>query len=163
MAEKVHALLVFGKKGPLADLRPLLDMHGIRTTRVRNCAETAVVLGRPQVPNLMFTDIALDDGSWTDVKTLAERSRPQVPVIVVSQLLDVALYLDVLERGASDFIVPPFRDVDLEHIVKGALLNRAQTPHAPISTTGATVPEVAHNAQNHTRSRVRAFHAQSGG
>jgi len=160
--ERVHAVLVYGKKGPVAELKPFFDRHAIRTTHARNCAETAAALSRAKAPTLILTDTFLEDGSWTDVQTLAERSHPPVPVIVVSQLLDIPLYLDVLERGASDFIVPPFRDIDLDHIVRGALLNRVRTQSAPLRTTAGLAPEVARNAQNYTRSGIRAFHAESG-
>jgi FixJ family two-component response regulator len=83
------------------------------------------------MPDLIFTDTALADGIWAEVEALAKRMLPRVPVIVVSGQVNVPLYLDALERGASDFIVPPFRDADLDHVVRGALLNKARIRPAP--------------------------------
>lgn len=122
MRERVHALLVYDQEDPLAELKSFLDGKGIQTTRSRNCAEAEMALCWQEPPRVIFTDTVLTDGTWAEVKTMAERRRPPVPVIVVSRLLNIALYLDVLERGASDFIVPPFREADLDYVVKGALL-----------------------------------------
>lgn len=43
-----------------------------------------------------------------------------IPVIVVSGVLDIELYLTVLESGATDFIVPPFPAGDLAYVVHTA-------------------------------------------
>jgi FixJ family two-component response regulator len=44
-----------------------------------------------------------------------------VPVIVVSPFVDVDLYLDSMESGASDFIVPPFLCTDVAYVVMTAI------------------------------------------
>jgi DNA-binding NtrC family response regulator len=158
MAERIHALLVYQQNGPLAELKPLLERHGIRTTRARNCAEAAAVLGRRMPPELVFTDTALADGTWDEVEVLAERMRPPVPVIVVSRNVDITLYLDALERGVSDLIIPPFQDDDLDYVVKGALLHGV----VPLRSAAGVMAEVEPNAQNHFGPGARALHAQSG-
>ena len=51
----------------------------------------------------------------------ARRMPSPVPVVVVSRYVDVDLYLDALEKGAWDYIVPPFRAADLAYVVNGAI------------------------------------------
>jgi FixJ family two-component response regulator len=41
---------------------------------------------------------------------------------VVARLVDMKLYLDVLESGAYDFVVPPLTSAGLAHVVRGAML-----------------------------------------
>ncbi|MGH9353465.1 MAG: response regulator [Terriglobia bacterium] len=122
MQARVRALLVHDEEKPLAELEPFLEEHGIEASRARNCAQAEAALTGLQPPALIFTDTVFTDGNWADVEALAERQRPAVPVIVVSRLVDLPLDLQVLESGASDFIVPPFREADLAWVLEGVLL-----------------------------------------
>ena len=163
MADGVCALLVCTQQGPLAELERLLNSQGLQTLRARDCAEAASVLGGNQKPDLIFTDTTLTDGTWDEVEALAERMNPPVPVIVVSRNMNITLYLDAMERGVSDLIVPPFQDIDLSYVVKGAVLNRVRTASQRLRGTVQKASEVGQDVENYTRSRVRTFYPQSGG
>jgi DNA-binding NtrC family response regulator len=158
----IQALLVHSDERPLEDLRPLLEAQGMGVSRARSCVEAAAALAGLEPPLLIFTDTILRDGTWSDVEALAESLHPATPVIVVSRFVDLPLYLDVLERGAADFLVPPFREVDVTHVVRGALLNKSRIPSGLVRATIGRRPEVIQHAQNHVCSRVRASHAQAG-
>lgn len=161
MQARVRALLVHDQERPVAELKPVLESQGIETLQARNCAEAEAALACPERPLLIFTDTVLTDGTWTDVQSLAEHLA--VPVIVVSRFVDLPLYLDVLESGAADFIVPPFREADLTQVIHGALLRRgAWLLSAPPRATAGIRPEVMQHAQNHAGSEIRAAHAQAG-
>ena len=54
---------------------------------------------------------------------LAGRASQPVNVIVVTRVMDTKLYLEALEGGAFDFIVPPFASLDLAHVVRCAADN----------------------------------------
>ncbi len=118
---KIRALLVHQEEGPLTELKFVLEGQGIETSRVRTCAEAEAALTRPEPPLLIFTDAVLADGTWADVLKLAEKEPLAQSVIVVSRHVDIPLYLDALESGASDFIVPPFRVAEVAYVVEGAL------------------------------------------
>jgi|SRR5579875_3496593 len=160
MQAKVRALLVHDEERPVAELKPLLESQGIETLQARSCAEAEAALACPEPPVLVFTDKVLTDGTWADVQSLAECAA--VPVIVVSRFVDLPFYLEVLESGASDYMVPPFHKDDVAYVVKGALLDRLRVPSAPSRATTRTRPEVTQHAQNHAPSGVRAAHAQAG-
>ncbi|HXJ96003.1 MAG TPA: response regulator [Terriglobia bacterium] len=162
MTERVRALLVYQHEGPLEELRRLLEMRGFLTARAPSLKATVAALSSHKAADVIFTDTDLADGSWADVEELAQRERPPVPVIVVSNHVDIPLYLDALEAGASDFIVPPFRDADLDFVVRGALLKRVLIRTAPVRVAAGRVHEVEQHAENHSRSRVRTFYPQSG-
>jgi DNA-binding NtrC family response regulator len=121
MRARIRALLVHYEEMPMTELKFVLDRLGIETWGARTCAEAEAALSGAEPPRLIFTDTVLTDGTWANVTALAGKGRLALSVIVVSRQVDIPLYLDVLESGASDFIVPPFRDADVAQVVKGAL------------------------------------------
>ena len=121
MQNRIRILLVHDEEGPMKELNALLKRQGLETLRLRNCAGVETVMADPEPPQLIFTDTILPDGTWADVTNLAARTHWAVPVIVVSRFVNLALYLEALENGAADFIVPPFRDADLAYVIESAL------------------------------------------
>ena len=88
-----------------------------------NCAEATLLLHSYTPPHLVFTDMQLVDGSWAGILSLAEKTPLAVNVIVVSRNVDIDSYVQVLERGAFDFIVPPFEVSEIDHIFRCAIGN----------------------------------------
>ena len=122
MPDRITALLVSDGREPFEKLELALDYQGVRTFRAESSAEVLPLLEQPDSPQMIFTDITLSDGTWADV--LGPAARHCVPVIVVSRLVDFDLYVQSLERGAFDFVVPPFLSADLAHIVRCAAWDR---------------------------------------
>jgi DNA-binding NtrC family response regulator len=123
MANELCALLVYDQQEPLQALERILLDWGMPTRHVRNCAAARAALCEANAPALVLTDTALPDGTWADVLQLARDAPPGSPVIVVSRVVDLPLYLDVLDSGGYDFVAPPFVPTDLAHIVRGAILH----------------------------------------
>jgi DNA-binding response OmpR family regulator len=117
---KAPALLVHGDLEPLGALKRLLDAQSISNRRVHGCQEAAMELERLELPHLVFTDTHLPDGNWRDVLKLASKSAARAAVIVVSRFFEMRLYLDVIESGAADFVVPPFVPSELAYVVNCA-------------------------------------------
>ncbi len=121
MREKISALLVHDQDDPFRALKLALESQGIQTRRVRSCNDAFSLLVQPDPPALVFTDTELPDGTWAEMLSLAVKACDPVCVIVVSRFVDIKLYIEVIERGAFDFIVPPFGASDLSHIVRCAV------------------------------------------
>ena len=102
------------------EVRNLLIRQGVDTLRVRDCGQAASALCFQTPPVLVFTATDLPDGTWEDVLKLSANVRAPVKVVVVSRVVDVSLYLDVLEGGGFDFVVPPFYPTEVAHIVRCA-------------------------------------------
>ncbi len=119
MKRDLTALLVHEQEEPFRALDEALLNQGILTQHAQTCAEASAALRGPRSPRLVLTDAALADGTWADVLNLA--SLEAVPVIVVSRLVDIDLYITTLESGASDFIVPPLSPAGLAHVVNTAI------------------------------------------
>jgi DNA-binding NtrC family response regulator len=123
MEEKIKALLVQPRPGPFDALRLALEEQAVEIRTARNCGEAALCLWSERPPHLVFTDVQLADGNWADVLTLAARASAPVNVIVVAPLVDVSFYVQAIERGAFDFIVPPLAAPELLHVVRIAAEN----------------------------------------
>jgi DNA-binding NtrC family response regulator len=160
MGSGIRALLVHDEKGPLTELRALLQRQGLETAQAHSCADAAEALSCIQPPDLVFTDTVFKDGTWADIERLAKKAA--LPVIVVSPFVDLPLYLDVLERGAADFIVPPFRDADIAYVVKGALLSTSRVASGLSGAATRVRSTMTQHAQNHSDSGGGAAHAQAG-
>ena len=123
MGEEIRGLLLYSRRHPLRTLRHALDSQGVQTIQARNCAEAARLLQDSDPPELLFTDTQLPDGNWADAIRLARKATEPVNVIVVSHVVDVSLYVEVVQAGACDFIAPPFEKAELAHVVRCAADN----------------------------------------
>lgn len=56
-----------------------------------------------------------------------QRSKPGLPLVVVSELPEVSEWLDTLEAGAADYCAPPFEASHIRWMVEGALKSRYYT------------------------------------
>lgn len=138
MKEGIKALLVQSRSDPLGALRSALEAQSIDVCVAGNCAEAALVLWSHTPPHIVFTEVQLADGNWADVLTLAAKASAPVNVIVAARFVDVPLYVQVIERGAFDFIVPPLSEPELLHVVRIAVqssLSRRHR-HAGVLPTG---------------------------
>jgi DNA-binding NtrC family response regulator len=121
MNDELLVLLVHDQEEDFRTLERTLNNLGIRTQRVHTCSEAGAALREPRSSRLILTATTLADGTWADVLILASLPGKAIPVIVVSRVVDVDLYLRTLESGASDFIVPPFSAADLGYLVHTAI------------------------------------------
>jgi two-component system OmpR family response regulator len=156
MRKRIRALLVHEQDRPWRELNPLLEEQGMRIFRASTCAQAKLALSHPEPPLLVFTDIVLSDGTWSEVVALSGQLRPRVPVIIVSRLVDIDLYLTVLESGAADFIVPPFQAAELAHVMRSAGVGETAAGSARLRATGHMSTEVNQDAENYAVSAVGA-------
>ena len=123
MRKEIVALLVHSQSEHMQGLAVRLQHEGIIVHQARTWQAAAAELKRADPPQLVFSDSTLRDCNWTDIVRLAERASQPVNVIVVTRVMDTKLYLEALEGGAFDFIVPPFASLDLAHVVRCAADN----------------------------------------
>jgi len=121
MELKGKALLVHRDGEVFGGLRRVLESLGLEAIRVSNCDELACRLQEGGTFLTVFTEATLPDGGYRDVCRIASQTPKPLPVIVVSSFVDLDLYLESMERGASDFIVPPFLCADIAHVLMTAI------------------------------------------
>ena len=132
MLQENSALMVSAAGRDNLLLRRLLNEAGMHVRLAGSCSEALQVLTSAFPPSIVFCDTLLPDGSWTDILAVAGGESTHIPVIVVSRVVDINLYINALEQGAADFIVPPFYPQDLLHVLSCAIGQNAaiQAPAA---------------------------------
>lgn len=121
MDQAGKVLLVY-QNGDLFDgLSLVLQALGLGVTRTRSCAELRSKVRNGADYLAVFVEEGLPDGTWKDVHTAASRTSDPMPVIVVSPVVDINEYIDTMESGASDYVVPPFLGTDIAHVLMAAV------------------------------------------
>jgi len=91
-------------------------------------------------PELVLLDVVMPERNGFQVcrELKASSEFGAIPVILVSRVVDIGLYLEALEGGICDFLVPPFSRSELAHVIGTALVS---TPHqnAPAANRAAGV------------------------
>lgn len=123
MTRRLTALLVQAQSESFDTLRRRLEAQAFQTVHAQNCREAKPILAGTHPPHLVFTDETLPDGTWADVTALVTKARVPVNVIVVGRAVDTRFYIEVIEAGAFDFVVPPFETADLTHVTRVAADN----------------------------------------
>ena len=121
MAEQINALLVHTRNETFHDLAMVLRALTINVMHAQDYREASLHLRKKDGVDLVFAGADLPEGGWADILALARQSKNFLPVIVVSRMVDVGLYLDALGKGAFDFVAPPFLTSDIAHIVRSAI------------------------------------------
>ena len=88
---------------------------------VASCREAEHEIEHNRTAEVIFTDLQLSDGDWKQILQMARQSPAPAEVVIVSRFVDVPLYLDALEAGIFDFVVPPFHTVELGYIIVNAI------------------------------------------
>ena len=121
MSEQINALMVHARDETFQELAQTLRSLNINVIHAQNCREASHQIKTLGGLDLVFAGTNLRDGVWADVLELAQQSKKYLPVIVVSQMVDAAVYLEALGKGAFDFVTPPFLVSDTAHIVRSAI------------------------------------------
>ena len=121
MADQINALVVHAQDETFQDLLRTLEALGIKVVHARTCREASQILKKDIGTDLVFAGLSYPDGRWAEALELAQQSKRYLPVIVVSPMADMEIYLEVLGRGAFDFVTPPFLTSDMAHVVRSAI------------------------------------------
>ncbi len=122
MNEHLFAILVHSRSEPFESLKQMLKNLSVETYSVATCKEAESLISQCK-PHMIFTESAVTDGSWVSVFNLAEAADVPLSVIVVGTFPDTKCYLSVMERGAFEFVAPPFEREPLDFVVRSAALH----------------------------------------
>ena len=131
MGEKIKVAMICDQREPAEGLKEVLRSLGMEIRHLHTCQEASGLLKQPDSAEMIFTDTVLSDGTWEDVLRLAKESHDFLPVIVVSRIPDVDLYLETLENGAFDFVTPPFLTYDLANVTGSAMYKKLVVRELP--------------------------------
>jgi DNA-binding NtrC family response regulator len=123
MKSTVAALIVYEDADILRQLEKALSGQVAKIWYACTCREVAELMAGAGLPELIFTETRLCDGTWRDLLKLAQTAFPAPNVILVARLEDIRLYLDAMEEGVADYVVPPFEASGVAHVIQCALHN----------------------------------------
>jgi DNA-binding NtrC family response regulator len=107
----------------MGTLKRALEEQWVETHSAKSCHEANLILSGQQPPHLVLVAPRLPDGSWQDIVFMATTAPAPVNVIVVSEVVDIAFYLEAIHVGAFDFIVPPLSGGEFAYLVNSAIDN----------------------------------------
>ena len=107
-------------------LTQVLEVWGLEPISCSTIDEVRAIL-TSEVDDVVFCDTAFAHDSFEELPRAISSGELIAPVIVCSRLYDPAVYLDVMNRGAFDFIVYPYRTDDVKWVV-GTALRRSPEP-----------------------------------
>ncbi len=113
-------VLVVDDDQPIRDyLAAVLELEGYQCLRFPSSSSALEYLGRSGAEaDLMLTDIKMPGGDGMSLLRSVKGFRPQLPVILVSGLYELALALDALELGADDYLKKPVEPSDVVNVVQ---------------------------------------------
>ena len=86
------------------------------------CQEAAQVLKDDPAVQVVLTDLYLPDGTWIDVLRRAAGAQSAPRVVVCPRVADEGLWAQVLEAGAFDVLVRPYREPEVFRILEAAAI-----------------------------------------
>jgi DNA-binding NtrC family response regulator len=99
-------------------LGSILSECGLASVLASTLEEAQSLLAQRDIL-LAFCDAELADGTFRELLHLTEAAK--IPVVVASRVHETLQYLEAMRLGAFDFIAPPYRRSEVEHIVASAL------------------------------------------
>jgi hypothetical protein len=103
----LRVLLVI-ERAEAPELEALLEECGAEPILVSSCAEAAAVLDAGAPIHAVFSSKRPPDGGIAELAGMAKMRREPVPLIVCMRQLDGG-WIDLLEAGAFDLLVEPYR------------------------------------------------------
>ncbi|MBI2181301.1 MAG: response regulator [Deltaproteobacteria bacterium] len=115
-----HVLVVDDEEIICQQLQRLYAYSGY-TVEVAHSGEAALERLEKRDIDLVVTDVRLPGISGVDLTVEIQKNYPDVPVIVITGHAAIDCAVEVLKRGASDFIVKPFAAEAIQESTKAAL------------------------------------------
>lgn len=127
-------VIVVDDEEPIRDyLSSVLHFEGYRTQCFGHSRDALAYLTRQNEPaDLMLTDIRMPGMGGLELLQNAKQTRPQLPVILISGLYELALAVEALEHGADDYLRKPVGPSDVITTVGKYLHNDTQRQEAAI-------------------------------
>ena len=131
MTRAGRALVAIADRESREALIQVLDGCGLKQVFCSTIGEVRVLLAS-EATDVLFCDTAFADSIFDDLPRAASSGELRARVIVCSRLYDPAVYLEVMNRGAFDFIVYPYGTDDVKWVVGTALRRSAEpAPKSP--------------------------------
>lgn len=118
-----HILVVDDDLMTLKVTALMLEEEGYRVSTLNNADEAVAFLGTNPV-EAVLTDIRMPGVSGIELLERIREKDPQMPVIMMSAYAELETAVESLRKGAFDFLIKPFKPVQLYNSMKKVLEHR---------------------------------------
>ncbi len=102
-------------------IRKNLEAEGYQNIIEASDGEGALELFQREQPDLMILDITMTGMSGIEVLEEVMRKASEAKVVMCSAMGQETMILDALSKGASDFIVKPFKSDEFLKVINNCL------------------------------------------
>jgi DNA-binding NtrC family response regulator len=100
-------MLVDDDTEAVALLEELLHRRGFAVESVGCASDASVEIGR-RAPDVVLTDLRMEEMTGLDLVRLLRRSQPDLPVIVITAFGSIRAAIEAIQQGAYDFLTKPY-------------------------------------------------------
>ena len=125
MRQTIPKVLVIGSNSNGADVAEILAQFA-SVTRVLT-VPTALPKEETERYDAVFCNWDCADGTWRDVLSKLKELNLQIPLIVLSRCGCEKEWVEVLEAGAFDFLVPPYTSAQILSVLEHAMASSQPT------------------------------------
>ena len=119
MRNTIPRILFIGSNSDSTDVAEILAKFA-SVTRVLT-VPTALPKEKSEAFDAVFCDWDCADGTWKDVLSKLKELNLQIPFVVLSRCGCEKEWVEVLEAGAFDFLVPPYTSSQILGVLEHAL------------------------------------------
>jgi DNA-binding NtrC family response regulator len=119
MRQIIPKALFIGKNSDGAEVAEILAQFA-SVTRIWT-VPTALPQEETEAYDIVFCDWDCADGTWRDVLSKLKELHLQIPLVVLSRCGCEKEWVEVLEAGAFDFLVPPYTSAQILAVLEHAL------------------------------------------
>ena len=101
-------------------LQIVIERMGLTSAAAANASEAREELSRSGF-DLVLTDLKMPDQSGIDLLEEVRLRHPKLPVILITAYGTIQTAIEAMRKGASDFVLKPFDNQNLEMVVRRAL------------------------------------------
>jgi DNA-binding NtrC family response regulator len=124
---KERILLIDDDPGVSEVIGMLLEREGYAVARAATVKQGIALVEAGEL-DLVVTDLKLPDGTGLDVIAAIRRSRPRLPIIMITSYSSIESAIAALRGGAVDYVIKPFDNDDFLRAVSRALKERRLAP-----------------------------------
>lgn len=108
-------------------MKKMLEREGYRVTVARNGLEALQVLSRGAA-DLVVSEVRMPELDGTGLMTEIRSKAIDVPVIFLTAYGEVESYLEVMNKGAFEYLNKPIRSPEILNVIGKALKRRRDMP-----------------------------------
>ena len=125
IVDTAHILVVDDEEAILEVVSTMLESRGYKCTALSN-GRAAQEFIRKQAPDLILLDLILPEIDGIQLLDWLRGFNREIPVIILTGIHDISTALQVMRRGAYDYILKPFEKDQLFHAVGRAWQHRVR-------------------------------------